>query len=101
RPNPIGNVLYQRDLRRGPDAWLSAVKPERPDELTVLDEQWTEVRSDTRGLQRLTLGRRRSLGRTVVRNQRAPSQNVIMASPDELGPAKLADHCGHDVSEIA
>src|SRR5262249_30552068 len=50
RPDSVGDVLHQRDLLRRPHARIAIVNPKRRDEPAVLDQQWTDIGADPRGL---------------------------------------------------
>src|SRR3954447_3048038 len=91
RPDPISDVLRQRDLIHGPHARLAAVHPERRDEPSILHKQRTNVRTDTRRLKHLALGHDVRLSGRIIDGQRAAFHDVFGAAAAHLGPTEAAD----------
>ena len=100
RPDPIGDLLDQRNLVGRPHPRRAAVNAERADETAVLDQQRTGVGPDIRRLQRRALLCRVRPGRGVIDRERPAFQDVCRATADQIAPLNVADQRGHTIDVV-
>ena len=88
RPDSIRHLFGKRDLLGRPHTWRAAMDAECADEAAVLDQQRSNIRADTRRLQRCSLLDGVRLDQRVADRQRAAFQNFLGAAGTEVDPGK-------------